>query len=649
MTKTRHRLLRESKILQTSPPPENNMGQGKAITEEIELVKTKDNLEPTPSTSEEPDSPITTFNNSMSDAESHTTKFSSEISNTGSHAEGNLIVRKPRYTDNVPTGEKSSHSSKLSINSLRRRLGFKYSESCLRDIKSVMEHYTIAGSSTTSSGWTERRSGKAFLGISIGRRDERLPLPGGGDELQTFWREHSLILPGNFPTYCWKQINNNKLRPCHHGRYERNLGPLCQPRGNEKYRTMHSDIFSRIRETDINKIDTFGNSALHIAAALGMPPKEMLALLDLGPNIHVRNNAGQNFLHLVHEGLSMDCIKDMRALLARLQREGFDFLQRDHHGQTSLHLLTRPWIHKLVLREIMEEVQSSGIVLPTSRDNLGRTILKQLEVSEIGSDFLQQWLLASPTPKLEGHTRDPEVLHDHVSETKLKHVDEQCFPNYGGSTSIETYKDLQLYTRNANLLRVIRRAGIEPEYEDLEGRNGLHCLAEVSLDLPGAPFSSEMNSNVAGLPTPRQRYLEELLRAGVDPNSYDNRSITPIMAFIIYLRAPEDDFTIMPILSRLLDAGANIHCRNRCGEVPLHLALKLGRRAATKFLINHKANIHARNNDGIGLLALGRQCSLGAGYDETLYARIMLCIALLIDAGAVASPTILQEWATPSG
>jgi hypothetical protein len=34
--------------------------------------------------------------------------------------------------------------------------------------------------------------------------------------------------------------------------------------------------------------------------------------------------------------------------------------------------------------------------------------------------------------------------------------------------------------------------------------------------------------------------------------------------------------------------------------------------------------------------------------DEGLYARIMLCVSLVIDAGAVSAPTTLQEWTLPS-
>jgi ankyrin repeat protein len=175
-----------------------------------------------------------------------------------------------------------------------------------------------------------------------------------------------------------------------------------------------------VRAADINEVDTFGNSVLHIAAALAKPPKYLLALLDLRPNIHVLNNAAQTFLHLVHEGLSMDCLKDIHTLLVQLQREGFNFLQRDHHGQTPLHLLTRPWIHESVLCEIMEEMRFSGIVIPTSRDNLGRTVLEQLKVAGIGIEFLQQSLFANRNPKLEEYTLGLEALHDYVFETKLK-------------------------------------------------------------------------------------------------------------------------------------------------------------------------------------------------------------------------------------
>jgi hypothetical protein len=252
-------------------------------------------------------------------------------------------------------------------------------------------------------------------------------------------------------------------------------------------------------------------------------------------------------------------------------------------------------------------------------------------------------------PNVGSFTQSLEELHRHKSTTSSMQLDTAPLPNYGKHTFIETIEDLQLYEQHADLLRTILKACTEPRYEDLSGRNGLHCLAEVSLDLPipGVAFRPETNANDGNHRTPRERYLEDLLRAGVDPDNHDKRGDRPLMAFIRYLRVGEDDAVTTRILSRLCDAGADINRRDREGEAPLHIAVKLGRRAATKFLLNHEANIHARDSDGMGILRLGEANSKRAKRDESSYAQIMLCMALVANVGAVSRPTLLQEWASP--
>lgn len=101
--------------------------------------------------------------------------------------------------------------------------------------------------------------------------------------------------------------------------------------------------------------------------------------------------------------------------------------------------------------------------------------------------------------------------------------------------------------------------------------------------------------------------MDQLLHKYVSPNSYDKHGITPVMSFIIHARAEEDDVSTTKLLQRLWGAGANINSRNGDGETPLHLSVKLGRRAATKFLLSHRANIHVRNKKGCGFIAFGLQ------------------------------------------
>ncbi|KAL8658782.1 MAG: hypothetical protein Q9202_007437 [Teloschistes flavicans] len=91
----------------------------------------------------------------------------------------------------------------------------------------------------------------------------------------------------------------------------------------------------------------------------------------------------------------------------------------------------------------------------------------------------------------------------------------------------------------------------------------------------------------------------------------------------------------------LLVKGANVHYRDRNAATPLLLAVMSGNIKATRALLRHESNVHARNMDGRGVLRLAeltkREC-----HDR--YANITACEALVIDAGAVRYPTIFDAW-----
>lgn len=71
--------------------------------------------------------------------------------------------------------------------------------------------------------------------------------------------------------------------------------------------------------------------------------------------------------------------------------------------------------------------------------------------------------------------------------------------------------------------------------------------------------------------------------------------------------------------------GVNINRRGPTGETPLHIAVRLGRTAATKFLLSKNSNVHARD----GAVTLGHKYSKLAKTDETFYAQIFLCVSLV--------------------
>jgi hypothetical protein len=368
----------------------------------------------------------------------------------------------------------------------------------------------------------------------------------------------------------------------------------------------------------------------------------IIKLIDQKANINARNVAGETFLHLLYVPDDAD---DLCTLLEMLSISGFNFYQQDRHGQTSLHCLTRSWLPEQYLVKVIIKAYSLGIVTENSRDNRGFTLMERMNLLKLGlfnRGANMQFNLPRSVAGLYVHPNSRDFAYatfnshqGHLSHEKLK--------------IIETMDDRRRYY-HADLLRTIVNAGNMSRFEDDRGHNGLHCLAEVMVDMPQAnslaSVAQASKDEVSGIRTKREEYLEGLLAARVDPNHYDEEGNTPLMAFIKHVRAGEDDATTTRILNKLFTAKADIHRRDRNGETAHHLAAKLGRRAATKFLLAKGANVHARNKKGEGIIEVGTQASDKCRHDDMLYGQIMLCMCLATSLGAVSSLTILQEWAS---
>lgn len=519
-----------------------------------------------------------------------------------------------------------SRRSGTSLTSLKKRLLSKHPASLvnevINDVKSLLERLTVSDASTTSIHRPEIVSAKHVPSAWVPIKSQ-----------------HAVMLPGFFHQYCWEHINLNVLQCCDDVNNPCTLGPIFQPTGKETHRTIRSDVLFRIRactvrKDDLDELDVFGNSVLHIAASLGAPSNYLDHLVKQGADVSRLNNANQTFIHLMCLSDASQ-MGDFRFLLNSLMRRSFNFLQQDDNGQTAIHTLTAP----STTENILQSFQFCGIDIPNCRDNLGHTVSDQLRGNArsqmLGFDNIKAAKVVDGPAPVTAIPPLSERMKDHEIINKIE--------RHG---SIETIEDLQEYELHADLLRTINRAENEPAFEDSDGRNGLHCLARVSLNLPCPPADPQETSDPSSSPS-RDTYLDGLIAAGVDPNSHDKHGETPLMSFISIRRRDEDDPSNTRLLLRLFLAGASLNRRNRQGETPLHLAVSLGNRAATKFLISHGANIHARTGEGIGVVAFGLRASNKAASEEELYTQIMLCVALVGSAEAVAAPTILQEWASP--
>lgn len=102
--------------------------------------------------------------------------------------------------------------------------------------------------------------------------------------------------------------------------------------------------------------------------------------------------------------------------------------------------------------------------------------------------------------------------------------------------------------------------------------------------------------------------------------------------------------------NKLITARCSIHMRDRTGNTALAIATRRGLRPVAKILLKRGAHVHSRDSMGVGILSQAESTMIEAKNtgDERLYARILSCIMLLIEAGAKAEPTEQDEWMSRS-
>ena len=168
--------------------------------------------------------------------------------------------------------------------------------------------------------------------------------------------------------------------------------------------------------------------------------------------------------------------------------------------------------------------------------------------------------------------------------------------------------------------------------EDHHGRNCLQVAVsktEIPSDVTEQSFADS-----------RLSLVRDLLSFGIRLDHHDKSGETPLMTHI--RTVPERD----DIILELLYSGADINARNEKGETALHLSVRLGDTVGTKALLAQRAtvNVHVRNWEGQGPLAVAAKAAHSAKDDVGLYAKITTCMALAIDSGAIMTPTLFDEW-----
>lgn len=387
------------------------------------------------------------------------------------------------------------------------------------------------------------------------------------------------------------------------------------------------------RHEHASEIDCFGNTILHFLSARGETDWLFQAIeseWSIGL-INANNSAGQTLLHDLHPDWFRNDGALARLLLA-LRAKKFKFDTLDHYGRAFSHILIAN--------------DSSHQLITWYFENC----IAGVEQKRDAFNVKPEMVLFEPSMGINR------------ADTQAMDIDfPMCDPDQAAHE--------KAVAEEAQIVELVCLAEASPWVEDEEGRNGLHCLAAAVLS--SSSVVRKYNLDDQGMPTTRrprkdklpkdldsckqklelrQGRLEALLEVGVNPNHYDIRGNTPLMAFAAQL-PEDDDYTVGPlILHRLIQAGANIDARNRAGETALHIAVRCGRKRAVEQLIKDGANVYARDAAGRSVLEVAdikmKGLSGSKKHDTVAYAHLEACRAYLsgLKGLAVQEPTVVQEW-----
>ncbi|KAK2607305.1 hypothetical protein N8I77_005989 [Diaporthe amygdali] len=390
---------------------------------------------------------------------------------------------------------------------------------------------------------------------------------------------------------------------------------------------------------------------------------------------------GNTLLHLF---AAMDNQQGIETTFRLLQSGHSDPSVVNQAHQTFLHVLSPSWFFgtddlNIPLYKLLNFLYAQHRDLLFARDVFGRTFFHQLDRFVPDSNVIHN---------ITQHYR-PAIPRDAFNVKPPSRVADTSFapPTRTGTMALsplaEEAPEEDFTTRDMGLVSVVTEAYNNPTLEDDEGRNGLHCLAEMhfTTSSPNSPDPSTPNpsqsqtTNTKGSLkrkhgrddaerikpiTQRLQYLQGLLTpvtqtAPPDVNHYDHKGDTVLINFASQLSDEQDDKSgqhIGRILDLLIEKGAMIDARNRRGETALLVAARSGNKHVVSKLLDKGANLHARDKYGRAIMAIiDAQIALSSkdlpSYGRLEAVRAAVLAKKLEEKGVQDEPNFFDEWTWP--
>ena len=294
--------------------------------------------------------------------------------------------------------------------------------------------------------------------------------------------------------------------------------------------------------SEINAVDSAGNSPLHVAVAHAGSSTEVKLLLDHGALVNVQNNSGETPLHL-------SCWKWNPEVTQILISSGAVVDVRNKNGETPLHLAAMRG------RDIQILVDHGSDV--NARDRFNQTPLH----------------LAACAYR----EKNLELLLDLGADVNAESDDNDIPLHFAA------------HAKNAANIRILLSRGSKVKAQDRLGQTPLHIAAQHN-HLSGALLLLQGPANVAGCQDAEQRQNvasgdSVLIGISAGVRSVDREGRTPL-----HFAAQSGN---EQLIKTLIDFGAEIDAADSAMNSPLLAAVKMSNYKNAVMLAKHGANVNA--------------------------------------------------------